>query len=378
MGFAGSNCGEHTILRVCRMGLTRCHFLFPSLPYGREGLSLRQNRGWKIQAANTKATNSLTFPLTYYQEASETPDPDYDHLFQVIDEEVAGFQATDAGEKFWGLRVIWSTARSQDPRSIIEDADNCVATKLIWPQLVAGYDLAGAESLGRPLADLLPELFWFRKQCALEGVQVPFFLRAASESLGTTDPATTTTTTADGNLLDALLLGTRRIGCTLSLHQHPRLVEAVKDKRILVEISLPSSSDGAIGPISTPGSSSSNTMHHNSLSALLAQGVPCALCDDGTPSGRAEPDGASSRVTGTFWRALHASWGNCSTTVDLATLGSLAENSVRWAAFEDQDAESWYVSCRVAFPLDPIHFLSLVCCSMRHLWAASRLFCLAP
>lgn len=268
--------------------------------------------------------------MAYYREASATPDPDYDHLFQAIQEEVAAFQATDAGGQFWGLRVIWLTARSQDPRSIIEDADNCVAAKLVWPQLVAGYDLAGAESLGRPLADLLPELFWFRKQCALEGVQVPFFLRAAGDS-----DAATTTTAADGNLFDALLVGTRRIGGARSLHQHPRLVEAVKDKRILVEIS-PQSRDGALGP-TAPGSS--NTMQHDSLSALLAQGVPCALCDD---SGQEEHGGGGgSRMTNAFWRALHASCGD--STTDLATLGSLAENSVRWAAFEDQDAELWYV-----------------------------------
>jgi adenosine deaminase CECR1 len=287
----------------------------------------------------------------------------------VIEEEVAEFQATDAGQPFWGLRVIWSTGRNQDPRSIIEEADNCIATKLIWPQLVAGYDLGGSECLGKPLADRLPELFWFRKQCALEDVQVPFFLRAASESLGATGAATTTTT-ADGNLFDALLLGARRIGCALSLHKHPRLVEAVKDRRILVEINSPSSSsDGAFGP-TRPGSSN-NTVQLDSLSALLAQGVPCALCDDNIQSRREDPAGVGSRMTSTFWRALHASWGGCSTTIDLATLGSLAENSVRWAAFEDQDAESWYVSCLAELLSLSIHpsiqsgplFLLLLCCS---------------
>jgi adenosine deaminase CECR1 len=282
----------------------------------------------------------------------------------VIEEEVAEFQATDAGQPFWGLRVIWSTGRNQDPRSIIEEADNCIATKLIWPQLVAGYDLGGSECLGKPLADRLPELFWFRKQCALEDVQVPFFLRAASESLGATGAATTTTT-ADGNLFDALLLGARRIGCALSLHKHPRLVEAVKDRRILVEINSPSSSsDGAFGP-TRPGSSN-NTVQLDSLSALLAQGVPCVLCDDGIQSRREDPAGVGSRMTSTFWRALHASWGGCSTTIDLATLGSLAENSVRWAAFEDQDAESWYVSCscRVAFPIHPSNPIPVFCCCL--------------
>ena len=52
-----------------------------------------------------------------------------------------------------------------------------------YPHLLAGYDLVGAEDLGRPLSDLVPELFWFRKQCAQEGVNIPFFFHAG-ETLG--------------------------------------------------------------------------------------------------------------------------------------------------------------------------------------------------
>ncbi|KAK4153215.1 adenosine deaminase CECR1-A [Chaetomidium leptoderma] len=271
----------------------------------------------------------LTFPLVYFREGSETPDSDYDHMFQAIGEEVAKFQASDPGRKFWGLRVIWSTMRSQDPRSIIEDADNCIATKLVWPRLVAGYDLGGPESLGRSLADLLPELFWFRKQCALEGVQIPFFLRAG-EYLGDGDSDAT-----DGNLFDSLLLGTRRLGNPSSLHKHPRLVEAIRDKRILVE-TPPVSNDGRG---STAGSS---TVNHP-LPVLLTQGVSCTLSDDdsGVPSGQDQD--VEPRMTNNFWRVLQA-WNS----TDLATLGSLAENSVRWAAFEDQDAETWARDIRAA------------------------------
>ncbi len=231
-------------------------------------------------------------------------------MFRVIGEELVTFRAADPGRPFWGLRLIWSTMRGQDPRSIIEDADNCIAAKIVWPDLVAGYDLAGPEYLGRPLADLLPELFWLRKQCAGEGIQLPFFL-GAGECLGDGD-------ITDGNLFDALLLGTRRIGNALSLYKHPRLIEAIRDKRILVEACL-----------------AGNVMHHP-LPALLAQGVPCALFSD-HPGNLSGQDGTA-QMTDTLWQAVQA-WDS----MDLAGLGSLAENSVRWAAFEDQDAETWYV-----------------------------------
>ena len=81
-------------------------------------------------------------------------------MFQVIDEEVTQFKASEAGKDFWGLRMIWTSMRGLGTRSIIQDMDNCIATKLAWPHLVAGYDLVGPEDLGRPLKDLLPELFW--------------------------------------------------------------------------------------------------------------------------------------------------------------------------------------------------------------------------
>jgi adenosine deaminase CECR1 len=243
-------------------------------------------------------------------------------MFQAIGEEVAKFRATDLGKSFQGLRIIWSARRTQDPRSIIEDADNCIATKLLRPHLVAGYDLAGPVNAGSSPVDLpLPELFWFRKQCALESVQIPFFLRAG----GYLDDGGNDGNGADSSLFDALLLGARRIGNAPSLYRHPRLIEAVKDKRILVE-TCPTL-DKTLRP--TPG----NIKYHP-LPALLAQGVPCALCYD--DSEILYGQGGGWWMTNVFWHVLHA-WDG----VGIAGLGSLAENSVRWATFEDQDAEAW-------------------------------------
>ncbi|KAK4104220.1 Metallo-dependent hydrolase [Parathielavia hyrcaniae] len=279
----------------------------------------------------------LTFPLVYYREGSEEPEPDYDHMFQAVEEEVATFRAGGPGfGRFWGLRVIWSTSmRNRDSRAIIESADDCIAAKLVWPQLVAGYDLADSERLGgRPLADLLPELFWFRKQCAVENVQIPFLLRTGGGSSG--DRARDAT--GEDDVVDALLLGARRIGHATSLHRHPRLVEAVRDRRILVEGCPVFYNDTRLDP-------AADVAMHDGLRVLLAQGVPCALCDD--DSGILPPPGkereAGSRMTDLFWQVLDA-WDEA----DLATLGSLAENSVRWAALEDQDPETWAQDIRAA------------------------------
>jgi len=187
----------------------------------------------------------LAFAFFYYREGSEEPEPTYDRMFKIFGEEVEKFKASEEGEEFWGTRIIWTGMRlslgflafasrsllrlpstnacfiglrALDTRKIVEDMDACIAIKLAYPHLVSGYDLVGQEDPGRPLKDLLPELFWFKKQCVQEGIELPFFFHAG-ETLG--DGSDT-----DQNLFDAVLLGTRRIGHGFSLFKHPLLIDS--------------------------------------------------------------------------------------------------------------------------------------------------------
>jgi adenosine deaminase CECR1 len=240
-------------------------------------------------------------------------------MFQVMEEELELFKAKNPG--FWGFRTIWTTIRALPTRTIIEDMDFCIATKLAWPHLIAGYDLVGQEDLGRPLTSLLPELFWFRKQCAQEGVDVPFFFHAG-ECLGDGNAT-------DHNLFDAVLLGTRRVGHGYSLYKHPLLIDMIKEKRILIESC----------PISNEVLRLCSSVMSHPLPALLARGVPCALCNDDPAMLGQDTAGMSHD----FWQALQG-WEN----LGLAGLGSLAENSVRWAAFQDQTPAEWIRDIREA------------------------------
>ena len=75
------------------------------------------------------------------------------------------------------------------------------------------------------------------------------------------------------------------------------------------------------------------------LPALLARGVACSLCNDDPAILGQDTAG----VTHDFWQALQG-WEN----LELGGLGELAENSVRWAAFEDENAEDWVGGIREA------------------------------
>ncbi|KAK5005632.1 hypothetical protein LTR28_007473 [Elasticomyces elasticus] len=254
------------------------------------------------------------FCFRYYKVGSETPEEGYEACLGVLDEEIEAFKRTEAGKEFWGARMIWTTLRSFGTRQIIESMKQCIDMKFAYPDLIAGFDLVGQEDLGRPLADLTPELFWFKKQCAQEGIDIPFFFHAG-ETLGDGDEA-------DENLFDAVLLGTRRLGHAFSLYKHPLLCDMVKEKRILVESC----------PISNEVLRLTGSIMSHPLPALLARGVPVALCNDDPAILGQGRNG----MTHDFWQALQG-WEN----LGLEGLAHLAENSIRWAAFDDYAQKEW-------------------------------------
>jgi adenosine deaminase CECR1 len=217
--------------------------------------------------------------------------------------------------------VIWTALRFLPTRSIIEDMDACITAKLTFPDLIAGYDLVGQEDDGRPLSDLTRELFWFKAQCASEGVEIPLLLHAG-ETLGTGSDT-------DKNLFDAVMLGARRIGHGFSLYKHPLLCDLVRDRRILVESC----------PISNEVLRLCGSVLSHPLPALLARGVPCCLNNDDPAMLGQDTAG----MTHDFWQTLQG-W----ESLGLAGLGSLAENSVRWAVFEDESSQKWNESVRLA------------------------------
>ncbi|MCJ1273043.1 hypothetical protein MMC21_000832 [Puttea exsequens] len=255
-----------------------------------------------------------TFASEFRLEHAKEPSQDASDMLRVFDEEVKKFKASEESKGFWGCRFIWTTIRRLDKKQVVKHMKECIAMKKKYPHIIAGYDFVGQEDGGRPLVDITPELFWFKKRCMENGVDIPFFFHAG-ECLGDGDET-------DQNLFDAILLGTRRIGHAFSLYKHPLLLEMVKTKKILIESC----------PISNEVLRLTSSIKAHPLPALLSRGVPCALSND-DPAILGHRDNG---VTHDFWQALQG-WEN----LGLAGLGSLAENSVRWAAYEDQSTKEW-------------------------------------
>ncbi|KAM5482451.1 putative adenosine deaminase, partial [Microsporum audouinii] len=256
----------------------------------------------------------LAFGFVYRRDRCEEPEPNFESMFEAFGEEIESFKASEAGQGFHGARMIWATMRSHTNRDIVESMKECIITKLQFPELICGFDLLGREDDGRPLVDMIPVLFWFKKQCAVEGVEIPFMFHAG-ECLGDGDET-------DSNLYDAILLGTRRIGHAFSLYKHPLLIDLVKEKKIMIECC----------PISNEVLRFTSSILSHPLPALLSRGVAVSLCNDDP----AVLGHGRNGLTHDFCQVL-----NALENVGLSGLATMAENSLRWSCFEDQNNAAW-------------------------------------
>lgn len=248
------------------------------------------------------------------KEGKDEPEETGEEFCALLEEEIVQFKRTEEGKSFHGARIIWAGLRFLDNAAIVDSMKHGIEVKKAFPNLICGYDLVGQEDAGRPLVDLIPLLFWFKKQCAEEGVDLPFFFHAG-ECLGDGDDT-------DHNLFDAILLGTRRIGHGFSLYKHPLLIDLVKEKQILVECC----------PISNEILRLASSIKSHPLPALLSRGVAVSLCnDDPAILGHGQ-----NGLTHDFWQAMQGLQ-----NVDLAGLAVLAQNSIRWSCFEDQPTSQW-------------------------------------
>lgn len=261
----------------------------------------------------------LAFDFDYRRDKSEVVETDYDAFFEAFGEEVERHKTSDTGRGSYGARMIWCTMRSSSNWEIVENMKLCIETKKKFTDLISGYDLIGHEDGGRPLADLIPVLFWFKKLCVEEGVDIPFFFHAG-ECLGDGDAT-------DQNLYDAILLGTRRIGHAFSLFKHPLLIDLVKKKKILIECC----------PISNEILRLTSSIMSHPLPALLSRGIAVALCNDDPVIMGYGRNG----LTHDFCQVL-----NRLENTGLSGLATMAENSLRWSCFEDQSQAEWLKGIR--------------------------------
>ncbi|RYP53363.1 hypothetical protein DL768_001608 [Monosporascus sp. mg162] len=142
-------------------------------------------------------------------------------IVRLIIQEYQKFQA-NAPDPFGGLKIIYCTPRSFSPNEVKLALDECLTLKSKYPNYIAGFDLVGEEKNGRPLKDFFQELLEFKETCRITGIDIPFLFHCGE----TLDIGTD----VDRNLVDALLLGAKRIGHGFALPWHPYIMKQMKEQ----------------------------------------------------------------------------------------------------------------------------------------------------
>ncbi|KAL4931073.1 uncharacterized protein BDV17DRAFT_20178 [Aspergillus undulatus] len=250
----------------------------------------------------------------FYREGADDPEPDFTYFLECFQHEISKYKSTPAGSNFWGARMIWTAIRGFPLDAIKSSMEQCLSCKKAYPEFIAGFDFVGQEDAGKTLLELLPLTKWFQAECARLNLTIPFFFHAG-ECLGDGN-------STDHNLYDAILLSPRRIGHAFSLYKHPLLIDLVKEKKLLIEMC----------PISHEVLRLTSNILMHPMPALQARGVPVSLNNDDP----AVLGHGKNGLSHDFYQVL-AGFEN----TGLAGLATMAEDSVRWAAFEDQSEEDW-------------------------------------
>ncbi|GJN73695.1 hypothetical protein PLICBS_007778 [Purpureocillium lilacinum] len=187
-------------------------------------------------------------------------------IMDMIVDEVTRFKeelaAAADGRAFGGIKVIYCTPRVFSPREVEAALDECFEFKQRWPEWIAGFDIMGEEAKGHPLKAFVPEFLAFQRRCASAGVSIPFLFHCGETLEGGT--------ATDENLVDALLLGARRIGHGFALARHPHVLQRMRAAGVCLELC----------PISNEVLGLTGRVAGHAMYQLLAANVHCTVSSD--------------------------------------------------------------------------------------------------
>ncbi|GAB0096220.1 Adenosine deaminase [Sergentomyia squamirostris] len=240
-----------------------------------------------------------------YLELRGTLPPLYDLDGKVYNEEEnlqIYFEVTQEFKKenptFIGAKFIYAPVR------VVTDPDLPALMKKVvdlhnkFPTFLAGFDLVGQEDKGRPLLA-------FSKNLLTLPDDINFFFHAGETNwFGETDD----------NLIDAVLLGTKRIGHGYAVLKHPRVLKQIRRDKIAIEVC----------PVSNQVLRLVADMRNHPGSVLLAnKEYPVVISSDDPSFWEATP------LSHDFYMAF---LGLASSRQDLRLLKQLAMNSITYSS----------------------------------------------
>ncbi|KAF5290657.1 hypothetical protein FQR65_LT01947 [Abscondita terminalis] len=157
--------------------------------------------------------------------------------------------------RFKGARLIYAPLKI-DNASANQAVEIIEELKQVFPDFVAGFDLVGQEDTKAPISAYLSIL----KKIA--GMGLDFFFHAGETNWYST--------VSDFNLMDAILLGTKRIGHGYAITKHPLVMREIKKRKIAIEVC----------PISNQVLLLLSDMRNHPAATLIAQDFPIVISND--------------------------------------------------------------------------------------------------
>ncbi|XP_017072143.1 adenosine deaminase 2-A-like isoform X2 [Drosophila eugracilis] len=199
---------------------------------------------------------------------------------------------------FIGSRMIYAPIRNTNTEGLTSYINTLKEIKEKYPDFVAGFDLVGQEELGRPLRDFIDELLTIPED-------IDFYFHAGETNwFGSS---------VDENLIDAILLGTKRIGHGFGLVKHPVVLDMLKKLNVAIEVS----------PISNQVLQLVTDFRNHPCSHFIADGYPVVISSDDPSFWKATP------LSHDFYIAF---LGIASQHSDLRLLKKLALNSIQYSS----------------------------------------------
>lgn len=204
---------------------------------------------------------------------------------------------------FFGVKLIFAPIRMVDVKTVQEYIKTAKEIKRKVPDFLAGFDLVGQEDLGTPIKEFLPDLYEARNELDY------FFHAGETNWYGTS---------SDENLVDAIVLGSKRIGHAFALVKHPLLLQEVKKRNIALEINV----------ISNNVLKLVDDVRNHPLAVFLASDLPVVISSDDPGIWEADP------LSHDFYVAF---LGVASRHADLRLLKKLALNSLYYSVSNMKD-----------------------------------------
>ncbi|XP_016955997.1 adenosine deaminase 2-A [Drosophila biarmipes] len=219
----------------------------------------------------------------------------------------------EAHPDFIGSRMIYAPIRNTNAEGVSAYIKTLKEMKDKYPDFVAGFDLVGQEEVGRPLRDFIDELLTIPED-------IDFYFHAGETNwFGAS---------VDENLIDAILLGTKRIGHGFGLVKHPVVLDMLKRLNVAIEVN----------PISNQVLQLVTDFRNHPCAHFFADGYPVVISSDDPSFWKATP------LTHDFYIAF---LGIASQHSDLRLLKKLALNSIQYSSLtgdaQFEALEKWQV-----------------------------------